>query len=269
MSTVINWICDLPTTVAMIIALCAGGAVSALGLLSAQRLLPQSVLTNHNEVAGYILGIVGGIYSVLLAFIAVAQWQNFGQAGRLVQTEANLVGDLYRDTIAFPEPAASRMRHYLFVYAVIVVQDEWPTLAAGRADEAAGWQLLDQVHSEVVNLHTHEEGIPVMQAEAVRTLNALSDARRGRFDAATANMPPILWWNLIGGAVILMLFTYLFRTSHLLMHTCMISLLGAFIGLVLVMVVLLDNPFRGRSHVSVQPFSRLVIAVEAMAYPHR
>ena len=269
LSTVINWISGLPTTAAMIIALCAGGTLSALGVLSAQRLLPQSVRTSHNEVAGYILGIVGGIYSVLLAFIAVAAWQNFGQAERLVQTEANLVGDLYRDTIAFPEPAASRMRHYLFVYAIIVVQDEWPALAAGRVDEAAGWQLLDQVHSEVINLHAHEEGIAVMQAEAVRTLNSLSDARRGRFDAATANMPPILWWNLIGGAVILMLFTYLFRTSHLLMHACMISLLGAFIGLVLVMIVLLDNPFRGRSHVSVQPFSRLVVAVEAMAYPHR
>jgi hypothetical protein len=35
------------------------------------------------------------------------------------------------------------------------------------------------------------------------------------------------------------------------------------------MIVLLDNPFRARSHVSVQPFSRLVIAVNAMAYPHR
>jgi Protein of unknown function (DUF4239) len=267
--SIINWISDLPTTAAMVIALCAGGTLSALGCLGAQRLLPQSVRSSHNEVAGYILGIVGGIYAVLLAFIAVAAWQNFGQAEHLVQTEANLVGDLYRDTIAFPEPAASRMRHYLFVYAVSVVQDEWPALATGRADEAAGWQLLDQVHSEVTNLHAREDGIAVMQAEAVRTLNALSDARRGRFDAATANMPPILWWNLIGGAVILMLFTYLFRTSHLPMHTCMISLLGAFIGLVLVMIVLLDNPFRAQSHVSVQPFSRLVIAVNAMAYPHR
>ncbi len=50
-------------------------------------------------MASYILGIVGGIYSVLLAFIAATASQNFGQAERLVQTEANLVGDLYRDTI--------------------------------------------------------------------------------------------------------------------------------------------------------------------------
>jgi len=269
LTMLINWMSDLPTTVAMLIALFGGGALSAVGFLISQSLFPHSVRNSHNNVAGYILGIVGGIYSVLLAFIAVAAWQNFGQAEHLVETEANLVGDLYRDTVAFPEPAASRMRRYLFDYAVVVAQDEWPALAAGRADEGAGWQLLDQVHAEVINLHSHEEGIGVMQAEGVRTLNALSDARRGRFDAASARMPPLLWWNLIGGAVILMLFTYLFGTAHLLIHTLMVSLLGASIGLVLVMIVLLDNPFRGPNHVSVQPFTRLVIAVEAMAYPHR
>lgn len=85
----INWMSDLPTTVAMLIALFGGGALSAVGFLISQSLFPHSVRNSHNNVAGYILGIVGGIYSVLLAFIAVAAWQNFGQAEHLVETEAH------------------------------------------------------------------------------------------------------------------------------------------------------------------------------------
>jgi hypothetical protein len=265
---VARFLSGLPTTVAAVIALCGGGALSALGLLAAQRLLPHALRSEHNAVSGFVLGIVGAIYSVLLAFIAVAVWQDFGQAEHLVQTEANLVGDLYRDTVAFPEPAASQLRHDLFVYAEIVVQNEWPALAADHADEAAGWQLLDRFHSEVVHLHAPDQSVARVQADAVQNLNSLYDARRGRFDAATADMPPILWWNLIGGAVILMLFTYLFGVPNLLMHLSMVTLLGALIGLVLVLIVLLSNPFRGPSQASVEPFNRLVVAVEQMAYPH-
>jgi hypothetical protein len=52
------------------------------------------------------------------------------------------------------------------------------------------------------------------------------------------------------------------------MHLAMVSLLGALIGLVMALVVLLNNPFRGPNHVSIEPFHGLVRSVEAMAYPH-
>jgi hypothetical protein len=48
-------------------------------------------------VSGFTFATVGVIYAVLLAFVAVAVWQNFAQTDNQVQTEANLVGDLYRD----------------------------------------------------------------------------------------------------------------------------------------------------------------------------
>jgi hypothetical protein len=212
--------------------------------------------------------MVGVIYAVLLAFIAVAVWQNFAQVASLVQTEANLVGDLYRDTAALPDPTAAALRDSLFVYAEVVAQDEWPAMAGGHADESGGWQLLDRFHSQLVGFHSVDPGVAFLQADMVKTLNQLYDARRGRFHAATATLPAILWCNLLAGAVILMLFTYLFGAPHLLMHVTMVSLLGALIGLVLLLIVLLNNPFRGQSHVSVEPFNRLLRSVETMSYPH-
>jgi len=40
------------------------------------------------------------------------------------------------------------------------------------------------------------------------------------------------------------------------------------ISLVLVLIVLLNNPFRGDNRVSVEPFNRLAQSVEGMGYPH-
>lgn len=263
-----EWFANLPTTAAVLLAMAVAAAAAVAGLFIVHPIVPHRLRSAHNDVSGFILAIMGVVYAVLLAFIAVAVWQDFDRADHLVQTEANLVEDLYRGTVAISEPTAGKLRHYLFVYAETVVQDEWPALMAGREDAAAGWQLLDQVHLQLAGPHASDPGTAVMQAAMVRTLNDLYDARRGRFHAATADLPAILWWNLIAGAVVLMLFTYLFGVPHIAMHAAMVALLGAAIGLVLALIVLLNNPFRGENHVSVEPFNRLVRAVEAMAYPH-
>jgi ABC-type multidrug transport system fused ATPase/permease subunit len=263
-----HWLSDLPTTLAVIVSLLVGAGLSALGLLVVHPIVPHGVRAVHNDVSGFIFATVGVTYAVLLAFVAVAVWQNFAQIESQVQMEANLVGNLYRDTVAFPEPAASRLRHFLFVYAEIVVQDEWPALAAGRADEAPGWQLMDKFQTELLQFQANDESVGVLRADAIKTLNELYNARRGRFQAATSELPPILWWNLIAGAVILMMFTYLFGVPRLWMHLATVSLLGALIGLIMALVVLLNNPFRGQNHVSIAPFHRLVKSVETMAYPH-
>jgi len=264
-----EWFSSLPTTAAVLLAMLASAAAAVLGLLVVHPIVPHRLRSVHNDVSGFILATVGVVYAVLLAFIAVAGWQDFDQADRLVQTEANLVGDLYRNTAALPDPVAQNLRHYLFVYAETVVQDEWPALMAGREEAAAGWQLLDRFHLELVQLHTQDLGTASLHAGMVRTLNELYDARRGRFHAATADLPSILWWNLLAGAVILMLLTYLFGVPHVVMHAAMVGLLGAAIGLVLALIVLLDHPFQGKNHVSVEPFNRLVLSVETMSYPHK
>jgi Protein of unknown function (DUF4239) len=228
--------------------------------------VPHRIRRLHNEVAGFTIAVVGVIYAVLLAFIAVAVWEDFGRAEGLVQTEANLVGNLYRDTVGLPEPLATDLRHDLFVYAETVVQDEWPALEEGKVEEA-GWQLLDRFHLALVRLQSQDPAVLILETEMIRNLNALYDARRGRFHAASAGLPPILWLNLIAGAGLTILFSYMFGVPNLLMHVVMVGFLGASIALVLSLIVLLDSPFRGQNHISAAPFERLVKTVEDMAYP--
>ena len=263
-----NWLTDLPTTAAAVVSMIGAAAVSTLGLFGVHWTVPHEIRSVHNDVSGFTLTIIGIVYAVFLAFIAVAVWEDYGRAEMVVQTEANLVGNLYRDTVSLPEPMASQLRHTLYVYAETVAQDEWRALASGQENSAAGWQLLDSAHSSIVQLRSPDLTTATMQGAMVRTLNELYDARRGRYQAAAADLPPILWWNLLAGAVILMVGTYLFGAPNILMHATMVGSLGASIGLVLVLIVILNSPFRGENHVSVEPFEALLRTVETMAYPH-
>ena len=267
LSALAHWLAGLPTTAAVLAAIGGAAGLSVLLLLAVHRVVPHVLRSAHNDIAGFTLAIVGVIYAVLLAFIAIAVWTNFGQADALVQTEANIAGNLYRETVAMPEPLAGKLRRSLYSYAETVVQDEWPAMAEGRVVDAPGWALLDNFHLDLVQLHAQDPGTAAMQAGMIRLLNDLYDARRGRFHAATASLPAVLWWNLLAGATILVLFACLFGVPNLTMHAAMVALLGAAIGLVLIVIVLLNDPFRGENHVSVEPFDRLVRTVETMAYP--
>ncbi len=261
------WVISLPTTAAVSVLLGTLVGLSLLGMLAAHYAVPHRVRQRHNDVAGFTIAVVGVIYAVLLAFIAVAVWENFRRADGLVQTEADLVGDLYRDTVGLDSALAPELRNYLYVYAETVVQDEWPAMADGRIEDAAGWQLLDQFHLKLATFTPTNETQQGIVANMRSLLDRLYDVRRGRFHASSAELPPILWWNLLAGAFFTITFSYLFGVPNFRMHLVMVGMLSASIGLVLALIVVLDHPFRGPNHVSVEPFGRLLRTVEQMAYP--
>ncbi|MBC7911605.1 MAG: hypothetical protein H7Y30_13945, partial [Pyrinomonadaceae bacterium] len=75
--------------------LIVGGSVivAHFGLRLVRRKVPLEVLKQHHEVAGFIIGVLGAVYAVLLAFVAVAVWNQFEAADVTVAQEANqLIG---------------------------------------------------------------------------------------------------------------------------------------------------------------------------------
>ena len=56
--------------------LMVSGTVGAalLGLLLVRRLVPLDFLQMHHEVGGYIIGVMGTIYAVILAFVVFSVW---------------------------------------------------------------------------------------------------------------------------------------------------------------------------------------------------
>lgn len=262
-----QWLCLLPTTVAVLIAVFGAAGFSVACMFVTHYAIPHPLRSQHNDLAGFVLAIVGVIYAVLLAFIAVAVWQSYADVDNLVQTEANLVDDLYRDTISLPPDIAIQLRQDLFDYTETVVQKEWPRMEASMPSHLKGWRVLDSFHLTLVGLKPQDGPTLAAQTTMLQTLTKLYDVRRGRFHAAASDLPVVVWWNLLVGAVILIVFSCLFGAARLAMHATMVGLLGSSIGLVLMLIVLLDNPFVGRSHVSVQPFQALSMAVEEMDYP--
>ena len=74
-----------------------------MGTVLARRWVSVEVLKHNNEVAGFIYGVIGVLYAVLLGFTAIIVWEQFDKAQAGVDQEANELADLYRDAQAFPD----------------------------------------------------------------------------------------------------------------------------------------------------------------------
>src|SRR5262245_59477853 len=131
-----------PLLALLFLVVIVGAALGGMWLVRRHSELES--LEEHKEVAGFLIAVVGALYSVLLAFVVVSVWESFEDADRVAQNEADLLVSLYRDADAFPDDTAD-LRTNIRGYADSVVDDEWPAMANDQHEAAETDVALHQV----------------------------------------------------------------------------------------------------------------------------
>ena len=250
---ILDLIYDHPIWLSGAVVIALAVFISWIGLAIAARIWPHDIRVNHNDVAGFIIAIVGVVYAVLLAFIAVAVWQNYDAVNSAVDREASLISNLYRDAIALPEPARSALRADLDQYLTTVIEIEWPVQRAGHAKKR-GWRPLNHFHAELAKAETDKPHGGIVLAEMLRALNNLYDARRTRLLSGQGGLNGFIWTILLIGGAITIAFSYFFGVRSLRVHFAMTGMLAASLALVFVLMIALDKPFRGSLGIEPTPY---------------
>jgi hypothetical protein len=218
--------------------------VAHLGLRLVRRRVPLPIPETQHEVAGFIIGVLGAIYAVLLAFVVVAVWEQYGEAKATLAAEANQLNDLSRMAQGFPAPLQQRVLEGLRVYGQSVIDDEWQTMANGKASPKTQaaidnlWQLYREVDPQ-----TNREN--ALYEESLDRFNQLSDNRRLRIFASADDMPAVIRILLWGGGLVMIAFTYFFGVMSIKSQALMTAALAGEIAFILFLIVALDNPFQG------------------------
>jgi Na+/proline symporter len=225
-----------------------------LGLRLVRRRVPLAVLETQHEVAGFIIGVLGAIYAVLLAF---------GDAKSTVKAEANQVNDLSKMAQGFPAPAQQPVLAALRAYAQSVIDDEWNTMSRGLESQKTQaamdnlWQIFREVEPQ-----TNRES--ALYAESLDRLTALSDSRRVRLHASGDDIPAIIQILLWGGGLIIIAFTYFFGVKSVRSQALMTAALAGEVAFLLFLVVALDNPFRGYMRLPPEEMQQSLESIQAI-----
>lgn len=238
----IEWLESLSTPAAGTLVV---GGIVAISLLCAyvvDRLSPREVRMEHNDLAGFILAVIGVIYAVLLAFITIGVWERFEQATARSYEEAAAIVEVYRDAPTFTGGRA--LRSALRDYVQHVVTDEWPKMQQGQESPAVDAKI-ERIDAMVRALPVTTREQQDVHDQMLVGMNAMLSERDARLSEDATGINGIMWMVLIVGALITIGFTSLFGFRRDIMQYVMIGLLSLLIGLVFYLVLALDYPYRG------------------------
>jgi len=228
------------------------------GLLVVRRFVPHHMMMKHHDVADPLLGALGAVYAVLLAFMVVSVWGSFEKANSNVQQEANYLADLYRDAEAFTPAFRQSLNPLLREYRQAIVGDEWRLMQKGQMSLEAE-KLIKRIWGLYVIYEPRAATETVFFSESVRKLNLVRELRRQRLMDSRSGIHPLLWFVLGIGALSTISFTFLFGAENLKAQIFMGAMLSAMIALIIFTILSLDYPFSGSVSIPPDAFKQMIL----------
>lgn len=222
-----------------------------------RRTVPSIVAGEHNDVAGFLIAVVGVVYAVTLAFIVIVTWEEFREARDTVNVEAGALRSLYRDSQSLPEPSRTRMSDLTVRYAETVATDEWDAMDDGGSSGAA-FELVGEMFATLGAVTTTTSTQETFLADALVRLNDVAEDRADRITVAEEGPVSILWVAIILGGLITVGFALLFGVSDERLHYVMVGGFAAVLALQILVILVLSHPFSGNVTVAPEPFEHVV-----------
>jgi hypothetical protein len=257
----IAWLESLPTFLAGIVIV--GGFVASTLVFGyiVEHFTSVEIRSAHNDRAGFILAVIGVIYAVLLAFVAIGVWERFQLAEARTYEEAGSLTTIYRDAGSFPKP--ERLRGTIRAYVHSVIYHEWPRMRRGERSSISD-ALLESADRAIRALPVDSARLQDIQTQMLAAMDTALTDRQTRLTIDFIGISSILWTVLIVGAYLTVAFTYLFGFDRPIMQQLMIGGLSLMIGLVLFLVIAMDYPYRGSISVEPEAFRVLLENLNAI-----
>lgn len=244
---------------ALVLVLVVAAPLAVIGLQAGvRRVWPEIIEGRHNDVAGFLIAVVGVLYAVTLAFIVIITWEDFSAARDTVSQEAGALRSLVRDSSALPDPAGTQMTHLAVQYGEEVSAGEWKSMNNGKGDDQA-FNLITQMFSTLKGVDGVTPAQQSFLTDALNRLNEVSQNRAKRINTAAEGTPGVLWTAIIVGGALTIGFALLFGVANERLHYLMIGSLAAIIGLQIFVILVLSYPFAGSVRVSPEPIHRVVV----------
>jgi hypothetical protein len=219
---------------------------------------PVIAVGEHNEVAGFLIAVVGVMYAVVLAFCVIVTWERFNEAKVNVEVEASELRVVLRQAGGLPPEVRAPMHDLAVSYANEVATVEWAAMDdGGRSDDA--FRILNEMYLTLSRVETASGTQEVFLAATLDRLHEVSDARLRRLDAAGEGIPDALWAAIIVGGLLTVGFALLFGATNKLLHYLMIWGFTAVVMVQIFVILVMNYPFSGSITVSPHALRAIVV----------
>ena len=253
----VDWIYDMPIrSLAFWVAIIFVGYCWLGGTLLRPILRPfVRSRYSGNEIVGYVLSSFGVFYGLLLGLIAVAAYQNFSRVESNVVEEVSSLETLYEGVSTFPEPHGQNLNWLLRDYCRWVIKYGWPEFRKGEVPQL-GATKLKAFRERLLAFEPETRTEELIFAETLRQYNVFLEKQRVREQSVKTGIPAIMWYVVVVGAILNIALFWLFDIRYITM-IFLGGILSFFLGAMILLIAVMDSPFRGAVSISPEPFEQL------------
>jgi hypothetical protein len=250
----VNWLDQLPAWQTLALFCVFFVAVTWLGIAAIHPYLRRHLHGDEpsNEVIIFSAANFGLFYAVLLGLLTIATFQNTKDVVDTVGREASSLSTLYNAANGYPDPVRTELKAELRDYTRYVIDKDWPAHRRGLV-LMGGEHRLQAIRRTLLSFQPKTKTREALQNEMLSYLDTMTVAREQRLSAVTAAIPGILWYVVIIGALLTVVFMWMLHmnlTSQILLG----GITALFLGIMLFLIFAMDRPLRGAVSVSAASF---------------
>jgi hypothetical protein len=271
--------------VPVILILLAANGIAFLGYAVISRRCLVFARRQAGDILGHTAGIACVINAVLFAFIVFAAWTYYDKARDAVDRETGTIWQIWNDIEVSEHPGlrepghllGDRVREYvagrLQRYVRFVADKEWKEVARGRGWETvgvdSGMTYLREAYQAVLESQ-QEQGASrgkanaALASEIVKRFNSVFEARQERIALGEEGaIQWIVWVALIGGGLLSLASVCVLGFESPKLHAGTVFMLATSLGLIVVVIVALNTPFKGIAPILPTRFCKLASEMNA------
>jgi hypothetical protein len=219
------------------------------------RLLMGGTGPEFNESIGFATAGFNLFYGLLLGLLTVAAYQNSERVKEGILNEAATLSALYSDMASYPEPMRSEMKGMLRDYVLFTIYKDWPAHRRGEFLNG-GFNRANAMRQRLAGFEPETRGQEVVHAGVLDAFGSFVQARQQRLTGVITEIPDVLWYAVLVGAVVNVLLLVLLRMPPA--RQFVLGTISAFfLGVILFVIVALDDPLRGEAGLSPEPLQVL------------
>lgn len=210
------------------------------------------------SVSVAVLGPLGILFGLLVAFLAAQVWSDGDQAHRAVNREASALRSVVLLATAFPGESEARLRALVRRQIQDAVTQEWPDMARRRADMTAIPPPMAEALKVALLLTPSSHGQETAQREIVASLHDALDARRQRIIVSGAAVNWVKWSGLILQAIGILIAMAIIHSENRVAAGVALGLFATAAAVCIVLIAAHNRPFIGQLSIGPQPLLQVM-----------
>jgi uncharacterized protein len=205
-----------------------------------------------NDVVIFVAANYGLVYAVLLGLLVVATFQITKDLQDHIAMEASSLATMYRSTDAYPEQLRGQLQAQLRDYTHYVIEKDWPAHRQMRV-LAGGDHRLQAIRQKLLSFEPKTSSQEEVHREMLRYFNAMNVAREQRLSAVFSSIPDVLWYVLLIGALVTIVFLWMLHTDPM-PQILLGGITAFFLGIMIFLIYAMDHPLQGAVSIGPNPF---------------